>query len=412
MTIYRGDTKVAVHPFTRQREADETIIGRPETAVFLVLPNDAVEILDELASGKTVAEAQASYQQKYGEVPEMEEFLGYLEAKGFLQPWPAGDVGSPLASPSPRERASPEIRFHFTRIPQPFARRIFNRHTVAGCAVLVSLGLAALIAEPALFPGWRDLFFRQHMSAITLTVILLYYLSIFIHEMSHLLAARAAGVSSRMGISHRLWMLVAETDMSGLWAVPKDQRYLPLLAGPLVDAASASVLLVLLFAQGRGWLDLWPSLMVIARAMLLVYFLSLSWQCFFFVRTDFYYAIANFFGCKNLLKDTEVFLRNLGARWLPWFKTTDQSQIPAAERRVIRGYAVVWVLGRIAAFGILIFVHIPLMINYFRLIVSTLAGGYRQNADAYLDTLIMASFVTLPLAVGFWLWIRSLTKTA
>jgi putative peptide zinc metalloprotease protein len=409
MASYTTDAKVSVFPFTRQREAEETVIGRPETSVFLVLPHDAVEILDELASGKTVGEAQASYQQKYGEIPDMEDLLGYLESKGFLGPWRQGDEAG---FQPPPDGAPARVRFHFTNIPQSFARAIFNPRTVAACGVLIALGLAALIAEPALFPGWRDLFFRQHMSAITLTVIALYYLSIFIHEMSHLLAARAAGVSSRMGISHRLWMLVAETDISGLWSVPKNERYLPLLAGSLVDATSASILLILLFAQSHHWLALWPPLATVARAMLLVYFLSLSWQCFFFVRTDFYYAIATFFGCKNLLKDTEAFLRNRAARLLPFIKTVDQSQIPLAERRVIRSYAVIWILGRIAALAILVFIHIPLMINYFRLIASTLAGGYHGHADAYLDTLIMASFVSLPLAVGFWLWIRSLTKAA
>jgi putative peptide zinc metalloprotease protein len=408
MATYTSDARVVVRPFTRQQEAEETVIGRPETSVFLVLPNDAIEILDELASGKTVGEAQAEYQQKYGEIPEMEEFLGYLESKGFVDPW--RDGGPPAEAP--QEPGPAAVRFHFTNIPQAFAQRIFNRRTLAACGVLISLGIVVLALQPSLFPSWKDLFFRQHMSAITLTVIALYFLSIFIHEMSHLLAARAAGVSSRMGISHRLWMLVAETDMSGLWSVPRNERYLPLLAGPLVDATSASLLLMLLFADGRHWLTLWPPAASVARAMVLVYFLALSWQCFFFVRTDFYYAIANYFGCKNLLKDTEDFLRNLARRWIPAVKPVDQSQIPESERKVIRGYAAVWTVGRIAALCILFFVHIPLLVSYVRLIASTLSAGYRGNADAYLDTLLMTSFVTLPLAAGFWLWIRSMMKTA
>jgi cytochrome c oxidase subunit IV len=30
-----------------------------------------------------------------------------------------------------------------------------------------------------------------------------------------------------------------------------------------------------------------------------------------FIRTDLYYLIANYLGCKNLMRDTEVFLRNV-----------------------------------------------------------------------------------------------------
>ena len=61
------------------------------------------------------------------------------------------------------------------------------------------------------------------------------YGGIFVHELAHLIAARAVGVNSRMGISHRLWYLVAETDLTGLWSVTRNQRYLPMLAGMIVD---------------------------------------------------------------------------------------------------------------------------------------------------------------------------------
>jgi hypothetical protein len=416
MSTYTSETRVLVHPFTRQRDAEETVIGRPETAVFLVLPNDAVEILDDLANGKTVAQAQADYREKYGEIPDMEDLLVYLESKGFLEPQPEEtEAGSSPVAPriqAPPQSSQPQARYHFTSIPQSLARRIFNLYTVAAGCALIALAVAALVAEPSLLPSWRDLFFHQNMSVLILTVIALYYSSIFVHEMSHLVAARAAGVYSRMGISHRLWMLVAETDISGLWGVPKNQRYLPLLAGPLVDATSASVLILLLYASSHHLLSLAAPVVTLCRAMVLVYFLALSWQCFFFVRTDFYYVIANFFGCKSLLKDTEGFLRNQAARLLPSVRTVDQSRIPAQEMRVVRGYAIVWLLGRIAALWVLFFIHIPLMVHYLRLIASTLAAGDRGNFDTYLATLIMASFVVIPLAAGFLLWVRSMMKPA
>jgi hypothetical protein len=50
-----------------------------------------------------------------------------------------------------------------------------------------------------------------------LLVMVIGYATVFLHEMAHLVAARGAvGVSSRLGISHRLWYLVAETDMTGV----------------------------------------------------------------------------------------------------------------------------------------------------------------------------------------------------
>jgi hypothetical protein len=229
--------------------------------------------------------------------------------------------------------------------------------------------------------------------------------------MAHLLAARAVGVGSRLGISHRLWTLVAETDMSGLWGVPRNRRYLPLLAGPLVDAASASLLILTLFAQHRGWLSVPGGLARLLPAMLLVYLLSLLWQCFFFVRTDFYYAIANFFNCKSLLGDTEAFLRNRLASAVPFLRVVDQSHIPEREMRVVRAYTFVWIVGRLLALSALVFIHVPLVINYFALVSATLSAGYHASARIYLDTLVMATLAVLPVLAGLWLWLRSLARS-
>jgi hypothetical protein len=145
--------------------------------------------------------------------------------------------------------------------------------------------------------------------------------------------------------------------------------------------------------------------------MLLVYLLSLFWQCFFFVRTDFYYVIANYFNCKNLLGDTEGYLRNRMAQVLPVLRTVNQSGIPDREMRVIRLYAWIWIAGRLAALSALAFIHIPLVISYFKLVSSTLAAGYRADARAYLDTLVMATLAILPLLAGMGLWLWSLARS-
>ncbi len=405
MSSYTSTTRVVVSPFSRQPDGEETVIGLPAAAVFLALPHDAVGLLDELARGKTVGEVQEEYRERTGETPDMEDLLSFLEAKGFVRP--AGAPEAPIPAPAQAPQG-PAPRYHFTNIPESLARRLVSKPVVAGCLVLAALGLAAMVAEPALLPNWRDLLFRRHLAAATIAIILLYYLSIFNHEMAHLVAARAAGVSSRLGIGHRLWLLVAESDMSGLWAVPPRQRYLPMLAGPLVDAASASVMVLVLFAGRRHWLPVSDGAVSVLRALVLVYSLNLLWQCFFFVRTDFYYAIANYFSCKNLLKDTEAFLKNGVARLVPRLGRVDQTGIPRREMRVVRGYAVFWILGRIAALAVLFLVQLPLLYSYGRLIVATLGAGYSASPQAFVDTLLMSLFITVPLLVGLVLWIRSL----
>lgn len=411
---YTTDTVVEVYPFTRQADSEEIVIGRSDTVVFLALPPDAVEILDHLADGKTVGQTQAIYQAKYGEIPDMEDFLGLLEQKGFVKPQCAPalplafpGIGSPSSvSGQPR---SP-VRFHFANFPQPLAQMIYSRPMLVGASLIIGLALVAVAIDPALIPGWDALLFTEHLTLMRLSLALLTYTTIFLHEMAHLVAARAVGVSSRLGISHRLWVLVAETDMTGVWAVPKNQRYLPFLAGPLLDVFSASAIILVTWATMYGWISLPRGILRLAQAMLLVYLLRLLWQCYFFVRTDFYYVIANAFKCKNLMHDTQVFLRNQLMGLIRSGRIINQAHIPAAEMRVIRWYAVVWIAGRILAFSTLIFITAPLIYNYALIIGAAFARGYTADPYAFVDALVMGALFFTPLIAGFWLWIRSLLK--
>ena len=107
--MYTRDTVITVEPFTRQMEGEEVIIGRVETGVFLAVPCEAVEVLDDLAQGKTIGETSDIYLQKHGETPDLEEFLQILESKGIVKTIAQGNNGSKAtaAHPGPRVRYVP-----------------------------------------------------------------------------------------------------------------------------------------------------------------------------------------------------------------------------------------------------------------------------------------------------------------
>src|SRR4029077_17034455 len=191
------------------------------------------------------AEAQAQYQEKYGEIPDVEDLLLFLQEKGFVRPRMAGASGgaaspaaaakaatAPAADQTFAPPAAAAVRYHFANIPVPLARKLFGKTALALGALIFALAVVAVFLDPSLRPHRDALIFSQHRTLKTLVLILIGYTTVFVHEMGHLMAARAVGVNSRLGISSRMWVLVAETDMTGLWSVPKNQRYLPMLAGP------------------------------------------------------------------------------------------------------------------------------------------------------------------------------------
>lgn len=406
--MYTRDTIIRIQPFTRQAEGEDVIIGRVETGVFLAVPSEAVEVLDDLAQGKTVGEVEDLYRQRHGETPDLEEFLSVLETKGIVKPVIEGDNGSAASATSSEER--PRVRYHFSNFPHRLAQRLFSYPVLAGCFALIVLALAAAIQYPSLIPSGRDLYFPDRRALTWTILVAVGYLTIFVHELGHLIAARALGINSRMGISHRLWYLVAETDLTGLWAVPKRKRYLPMLAGVIIDAVSGALLLLLLFAHEQQWLILSPLTVRLMRAMTFIYLMRILWQFFLYIRTDFYYVVASLLNCRNLLKDTEGFLRNQLARIVPFIRPVDQSAIPESERRVIRAYSVLWVAGRIFSVTMLLGVTLPLAALYLRNLSTTFKNGFRASPSDFVDAILLAAYFFIPLIAGIMLWLIGLIR--
>lgn len=395
---YTNESRVSVYPFVRRVEGGEVIIGCPDTATFLALPPDAVAVLDALASGRTVGEATALYREKFQEELDVQALLERLEHEGFV--WLEGREPEGKQGPSP-------LRFHFSNIPVSFARRFFSPPMLMLCGAIIVVGVVLLFTQKQLLPGWRAYLFRDRITLTYLLLMLLGYAAVFVHEMAHLLAARALGISCRLGIGNRLWMVVAETDMTGIWAVEPHKRYLPFLAGPLVDAVSASLLLIISAVAQKGLFTLPPLFAALLQALLLSYLMNLLWQCYFFVRTDFYYALANLFRCKNLLGDTVTYLRNQLVRMSGRGQLEDQSHIPAHEMRVIRLYAFIWVGGRAISFFALFKVTLPLIWGYLELLIyPSTQTVVRTRADVLGMFLIFIG----PQILGLWLWLRNFHK--
>src|SRR5579864_5407773 len=192
--MYTRDTVVAVRPFLRQPDGEEVIIGNAENGVFLAVPLEVVELLDHLAQGKSVGEASDLYQQKHGETPDMDDFLGLLETKGIVGPAGSGGDGTEVVV---RSEKSARPRYHFSNFPQHVARRLFSLPVCESCLAVIALALWLVARNPSLLPVPRDLYFPDHRALSLTLLVAASYFTIFLHELAHLIAARAAGVNSR-----------------------------------------------------------------------------------------------------------------------------------------------------------------------------------------------------------------------
>jgi putative peptide zinc metalloprotease protein len=408
MSKYTSETKVKVCSFARRMEGDTVTIADMYRQVFLSIPTEALEILDNLVAGRTVGEARDCFEAKHGETPDIEDFLDVLDSAGFVAAR-NGEFDGPdhrPDHPAAGDAVGPGSQLDW--LSQAGACRLWRTPVVAACGVLVALMLVLVATDPAVIPGPSVLVFRHYLAAFSLGLFAFGLAGVAIHELAHLVAARAAGVHCRMGVSHRLWILVAETDMTGIWMAPKRARYGAFLAGPLIDAVSASVLVGVLWSGRHGWIGLSSLEVQVVGACLMIYLLRLLWQFFLFVRTDFYFVLATAFNCKNLLVDTQHYLHNRAARLLRSERIVDQSSIPAAEMRVVRWYSLIWLAGRAAALLSLFLVTLPVMWRYGVAIGPLLIGG--RSHYSVLDALAFG-VVTIGInGAGLVMWTRSLLR--
>ena len=209
-----------------------------------------------------------------------------------------------------------------------------------------------------------------------------------------------------MGIGTRLWVLVAETDMSGIWFASRRRRWFAFLAGPALDLCLAAALLLTLFGAHRGSIVLPELVVLLVRATIFVVFTRLLWQFYLFLPTDLYYALTTLFGCRNLMHDTQDYLVGHLAR-LTRQPTVDQSGVPPREMAVVRWFAFIWLGGRGLAFASLFLITLPVLGGYAAMLARGL-GGDGQAIRPLLDgppLLILAAGLQ---SFGLLAWLRSL----
>jgi hypothetical protein len=391
------DAHVTIPPFVEQPDGDDVFIANAARTCFLAIPREAAMLLHLLADGHSVGEACAIYEQTYGYQPDIDDFLQTLESEGFLQ------LQLQLKASDDKRR------YHFENIPQSIAARICSWPMLTLCGALLILAVLACAADPSVIPSPADLVFPQNPIVLTLALALISIVTLFVHELAHLIAARAAGVPSRMGLGNRLWILVAETDMTGIWLSSPLRRCVAFMAGPLFDLVLSAVLVLVLFSAAHGLIALDLTLRAFVRALLFVELTRVLFQFYLFVPTDFYYVIGTVFRCKNLMHDTQVYLLNRLSGVMPGIVRRDQSQIPSAEMRVVRVFACVWVAGRLLAFVTLFAITVPVLLGYGEMLARGLTGDAQALRPLLEGPGLPIVAIVLQLT-GILMWLRGLVR--
>lgn len=387
MPLTTQATALRLHPLTYLVEGDEVVVGRMDTDSYGLFPADGAELLQRLEAGMSTTAAQVWYEQRYGEPVDIDEFLDTLRELDFV----AAD-DAPFA-------AEHTVRW------QRLGRALFSPVAWIAYAMLVVAAVAACIDQPRLVPSPRNAFFTHYLVIVELTLSVVQIPMLMLHEAFHVLAGRRLGLNSSVHIGRRLYFLVFETKLDGLVVVPRRKRFLPILAGMLIDFIGMCALTVV------AWYSLRPdgSLPLYGAFCLALAFTAvprIGGQFYFFLRTDVYQLVVTILGCVDLHSTAkEIMANRFWALAKRPHRIVDSTHWHPTDIRVARWYGPLFVAGYAVMIAMLIGITVPLAWRFFSTAIHTLTTS-SATSGAFIDAAILMSMTGLQLGIVAVLAIR------
>lgn len=289
------DSHIELRPLSTQLENGVLIIGWNDQ--FLELPAEGHAFIGWLNDGLSLGEARQRFEAEFNPFPD-EELLAVMDS--FLE---SDFIAAVDGQPITPQHAPTETQSEW--ISSAWAKPFFTTPMLLGWLMVTVPAMTLWVLTPSLWPRYQDYFWLDYNFLIILIGLLTWLIIMGMHETAHLLAARAKGIRATVTWTQRLGFIpMSQTVMHDIWAVPRNQRFLPLAAGMMMDVLSISLLIYLLYFQTIGWLTWPPVTMKFLKFLVLSITIGLTAQFWLFSKMDGYFLLSALFGQRNLQSDS------------------------------------------------------------------------------------------------------------
>lgn len=380
---------IELHSLSVHLEDGDYVVGRVSVGNFVAMPEIGARVIEHLARGCTVADVRYWLLDEYGEEIDLDDFIANLVELGFVKSidghkLPIGDAKPP----------------NLPWLMPNHVRWIFSWPMRLLYVGLLAMAATAVVRRPELIPRYQDFFWTDTTSVLILAGTLLSTVLLAGHELAHLIAARSLGVPARIGFGTRLTRLVVETDVSGVWALPRRERYRVYLAGMAWDLlAMAAAILVLAYGKPS---DLVASLL---RVLIMIAFLGIVAQFAFYMRTDVYFVLMDLLRCRNLFEDSTANLRyylrsvqhGLQRRSSEAKPPSPLSHLPIHEQPKVQLYTWFMAAGSALSLAIFVLFSFPIMVSLCIQALNSISTGAASGRY----WIIADGGITLAVEIGF-----------
>lgn len=375
-------SQLELFPLTIRPDQKHFIVEENLSGEFYEMPQLCVDAIEQMNQGETLERIEKNLKTSYPD--ESVDVLAFVEQLVELGLVKTIDGKSLEVS---KQKQSPK---GFTWIPASLGRLFFNKVMNTLYLLIICINVCLLIANPQLFPSYKDLFIFDAMMFNVLTFSAITLLLILIHEFGHILAVRSYDLPAKLGVGHRLLFVVFETDLSLAWKLEKKQRNTLYTAGIFFDQVIIFIALLL-----KGMLPGTNTILTgILGIVILDIFIKMIYQCCFYMKTDLYYLFENSTGCYNLMENGRAYLR----KWFPFIKQDGTTETFEGEEKTVRVYSIFYICGVVLTLSLFLSYFIPQAIYaYARIFPELLQPGgnpYFWDALVFLgQTLIMITLL-------------------
>jgi hypothetical protein len=388
------DAPVKFHPLTFVSEGDDVLVGRSDIESYAVLPASGAALLQRLSVGLTPAEAANWYLTTYGEDVDVADFLDTLNQLGFVRK-PGDEDDRPTGSAVPL---------------QWLGRLLFSPVALTCYALVVGGWLVLAMSHPELLPRPRNIFFTRSLLLVQLLIVFGQLPLLFLHEAYHVLAGRRLGLPSKLGFGTRLLVFVVfETRMNGLLTVARRKRYLPFLAGMILDIVAVCALESVAFLlQNSSGQETLAGRIVLALAFPTA--LRFVYQFIFFLQTDVYFVLSTALGCYDLHAATRALVLNRIWRLLGRpDRLVEKNQWSERDLQVARWYQCVFAAGVCVLIVAWLFALLPVFTGIVRLSVQEFNSPVHDLH--FWDTVLFVGVNAAQLIFYFYIVIRNFIRS-
>jgi putative peptide zinc metalloprotease protein len=326
--ILSYDSSITLHELEIRNDNKHYIVENILFEEFFEMPTICVEAIKQMKSGLGLKEVEDNLKNNFPEEDvDILDFVHQLVDLGIVKKVDGKELENEKKNVKPKS---------FQWISPIVGKILFNKFSIVGFSILFFTNIIFLLKYPFLFPSYKDLFIFDVMTFNILAWFAVTLLLVLVHEFGHILAVRSYHLPAKLGIGHRLFLVVFETDMSSVWKLPRQKRIVLFLAGLCLDTAILflALLVQIIFPSSS------PLLIGLMGIVVLDAFIRTVYQCCFYMKTDLYYVFENITGCYNLMENSKQLIKKVLLR-----RKESKDNFFQGEEKVVFSFAIFYIIG-------------------------------------------------------------------